>query len=105
VVVAAGTKTAYGQVAGRLSLRHAEAGFELGIRRFGQLLAKVMLVLVLAVLAINVFGAKPPVDALLFAIALAVGFGAGSCCQAVFSLTLSAPAPSGWPSAASLSGG
>jgi Mg2+-importing ATPase len=88
VVVATGTKTAYGQIAGRLSLRPPETGFELGIRQFGQLLTKVMLVLVLAVFAINVFGAKPPVDALLFAIALAVGL-APELLPAIISLTLS----------------
>ncbi|MCX6586868.1 MAG: magnesium-translocating P-type ATPase [Acidobacteria bacterium] len=86
VVVATGTKTAYGQIAGRLSLRPPETGFELGIRQFGQLLTKVMLVLV--VFAINVFGAKPPVDALLFAIALAVGL-APELLPAILSLTLS----------------
>ncbi|MBZ2178998.1 MAG: magnesium-translocating P-type ATPase [Acidobacteria bacterium] len=88
VVVATGTKTAYGQIAGRLSLRPLETGFELGIRQFGQLLTKVMLVLVLVVFAINVFGAKPPVDALLFAIALAVGL-APELLPAILSLTLS----------------
>ncbi|MFN9457978.1 MAG: cation-translocating P-type ATPase, partial [Acidobacteriota bacterium] len=88
VVVATGTKTAYGQIAGRLSLRPPETGFELGIRQFGQLLTKVMLVLVLVVFAINVFGAKPPVDALLFAIALAVGL-APELLPAILSLTLS----------------
>jgi Mg2+-importing ATPase len=88
VVVETGVRTAYGQIADRLSLRPPETGFELGIRQFGYLLTKVMLILVLAVFAINVFGAKPPVESLLFAIALAVGL-APELLPAILSLTLS----------------
>jgi Mg2+-importing ATPase len=43
--------------------------FERGIQRFGYLLTRIMLVMVVVVLAINIFMAKPPIDSLLFALA------------------------------------
>lgn len=73
LVVHTGVATAFGQVAGRLNLRRPETEFERGIRRFGMLLTQVMVVLVLIVFTANVLSFKPPIDALLFAIALAVG--------------------------------
>ncbi|MCE7980132.1 MAG: magnesium-translocating P-type ATPase [Caldilinea sp. CFX5] len=73
VIVQTGTATVFGQIAQRLTLRPPETAFERGIRRFGTLLTQVMLALVLVVFAANVFLAKPAIDALLFAIALAVG--------------------------------
>ncbi|HSL25514.1 MAG TPA: magnesium-translocating P-type ATPase [Acidimicrobiia bacterium] len=73
LVVTTGGRTVYGGVAARLALRPPETAFERGIRQFGYLLTQVMVVLVLVVFAANVFLDKPPVDSLLFAIALAVG--------------------------------
>lgn len=73
VMVQTGVATVFGQIAQRLTLRPPETAFERGIRHFGSLLTQVMLALVLIVFAANVFLAKPPIDALLFAIALAVG--------------------------------
>ncbi len=68
-----GTGTAYGQIADRLNLRPPETEFERGIRHFGLMLTQVMVVLILVVFAMNIVSAKPPIDSLLFAIALAVG--------------------------------
>ncbi len=73
LIIRTGQQTVFGQVAHRLVLRPPETGFERGIRRLGYLLTEVMLVLVLAVFAINVFFHKPVLDSLLFSIALAVG--------------------------------
>jgi Mg2+-importing ATPase len=73
LVVHTGTATAFGQIAGRLTLRPPETEFERGIRRFGYLLTEVMLVLVLIVFAVNVFFHKAVLDSLLFSVALAVG--------------------------------
>jgi Mg2+-importing ATPase len=73
LVVRTGAATAYGQLAGRLRLRPPETAFERGIRQFGMLLTEVMVALVLIVFVANVITFKPPIDALLFAIALAVG--------------------------------
>jgi Mg2+-importing ATPase len=87
LVIETGPRTAYGQIAGRLNLRPPETGFEQGIRKFGYLLTKVMIVLVVSVFAINVFGHKPPIQSLLFAIALAVGL-APELLPAILGITL-----------------
>jgi Mg2+-importing ATPase len=73
LIMRTGADTAFGEIAGRLSLRPPETEFERGIRRFGYLLSQVMMVLVLVVFAVNVFFQRPVVDSLLFSIALAVG--------------------------------
>jgi P-type Mg2+ transporter len=73
LIVQTGTATAFGQIAKKLTLRPPETEFERGIRHLGYLLTEVMLVLVLAVFAANVFFHKPVLDSLLFSIALAVG--------------------------------
>jgi Mg2+-importing ATPase len=73
LVVATGTHTEYGAIARKLTRQPPETEFERGIRRFGYLLTRIILVLVVAVFAANVFLDRPPIDALLFAIALAVG--------------------------------
>jgi Mg2+-importing ATPase len=73
LIMQTGASTAFGQIAGRLSLRPPETEFERGIRRFGYLLTEVMMILVLIVFAVNVFFHKPVLDSLLFSVALAVG--------------------------------
>ena len=73
LIVQTGPHTAFGQIAGRLALRPPETEFERGIRRLGYLLTEVMLILVLVIFAVNVLSQKPPLDSLLFSIALAVG--------------------------------
>lgn len=88
LVVHTGTSTIYGQIAERLTLRPPETEFERGIRHFGYLLTQIMTLLVLVVFAVNVFFAKPVVDSLLFAVALAVGL-APELLPAIISLNLS----------------
>ncbi|MBI3173805.1 MAG: magnesium-translocating P-type ATPase [Chloroflexi bacterium] len=73
LIMETGAKTAFGQIAHRLSLRPPETEFERGIKRLGFLLTEVMLFLVLGIFAFNVFFHKPVLDSLLFSIALAVG--------------------------------
>jgi len=73
LIAQTGNATAYGAIADRLSLSPPETEFERGIRRFGLMLSEVMIVLVLVVFGMNIISAKPPIDAFLFAIALAVG--------------------------------
>ncbi len=73
LITQTGADTAFGQIAERLKLRPPETEFEHGIRRFGYLLTEVMVALVVAAFAINVFLHRPPIESLLFAIALAVG--------------------------------
>ena len=88
LIVQTGMATAFGQVAERLKLRPAETEFERGIRHFGNLLTQVMLVMVVIVLAVNLFLAKPLLDSLLFALALAVGL-TPELLPAIISITLS----------------
>lgn len=73
LVVATGRATAYGAIAGRLGTRAPETELERGLRRFGMLLLVAMLVMIVVVFAANVVLGRPPLDTLLFSIALAVG--------------------------------
>ncbi len=73
MIVATGARTSYGEIARRLTERAPETDFQHGIRAFGLLVARVTLILVVSVLAINVALHRPLLDSLLFAIALAVG--------------------------------
>jgi len=73
LVVATGSRTAFGAIAHRLTLRPPETEFDRGIRRFGYLLTTAMLIMVLVVFAVHMLLGRPPVETLLFAIALAVG--------------------------------
>jgi Mg2+-importing ATPase len=88
LIVRTGTTTVYGSIADQLRLRPPETEFERGIRRYGYLLTQIMLLLVLIVFAANVFLAKPRVESLLFAIALAVGMSP-ELLPAIISVTLS----------------
>jgi P-type Mg2+ transporter len=88
LIVQTGKSTVFGQIAEKLSLHPPETEFERGIQRFGYLLTQVMLVMVIIVLAINIFLKKPPIDSLLFALALAVGL-APELLPAIISITLS----------------
>jgi Mg2+-importing ATPase len=73
LVVKTGAATEFGAVAARLSLRPPETEFDRGIRRFGYLLTSAMLLLVLLVFAAHMLRGRPPVETLLFSVALAVG--------------------------------
>jgi P-type Mg2+ transporter len=88
LIVQTGKTTVFGQVAERLRLRPPETEFERGIRHFGNLLTQVMLVMVVIVLAVNIFLAKPFLDSLLFTLALAVGL-TPELLPAIISVTLS----------------
>jgi Mg2+-importing ATPase len=73
LVEVTGRETAFGRIAHRLALRSPETEFERGVRRFGYLLTIAMLAMVLLVFVAHVFRGRPPVETLLFAVALAVG--------------------------------
>ena len=73
LAVATGRATEYGAIARRLAVRPPEDEFERGIRRFGYLLTSAMLILVLVIFVIHVLHGRPPMETLLFAVALAVG--------------------------------
>jgi Mg2+-importing ATPase len=73
LVVETGPRTAFGQIVSGLALRPPETEFEGGIRKLGNLLTEIMLVMVIFIFALNVFFNKPVLDSLMFSIALAVG--------------------------------
>lgn len=73
IVVATGRDSAYGAIAQRLVRRPPETDFERGLRRFGYVVSLAMLIMVLLVFAVHVLLGRPPIETLLFAIALAVG--------------------------------
>jgi Mg2+-importing ATPase len=73
VVTATGPRTAYGLIAERLIERAPRNDFERGVRSFGLLVGRVILLLVVGVFAVDVALQRPLVESLLFAIALAVG--------------------------------
>jgi len=73
IVTATGKNTVFGDIATRLAKRAPETEFERGTRRFGLLIMKTTILLVLFVLVISVFFHRPRLESLLFAVALAVG--------------------------------
>jgi Mg2+-importing ATPase len=73
LIVNTGRATQFGAIAQRLALRPQEPEFERGLRRFGYLLTIAMLVMILAIFAAHMVSGRPPVETLLFAVALAVG--------------------------------
>jgi Mg2+-importing ATPase len=72
-VVSTGASTEFGDVVAKLAARPPETEFDRGLRHFGLLITRTVLVLVLVLLAVNVAMRKSPFEALLFAVALAVG--------------------------------
>lgn len=88
LVVNTGVRTEFGRIAGRLRLQRPETDFERGIRRFSGLLTEFVLVLTVMVMGINLLLHRPPLESLLFAIALAVGI-TPELLPAIVSFTLS----------------
>jgi Mg2+-importing ATPase len=73
LVARTGERTEFAAIASVIRRQVPETEFARGIRRFGYLMAEIMLVVVLAVFFANVFMHRPPIDSLLFSLALAVG--------------------------------
>lgn len=73
LVIGTGRDTAFGEIAASLETAEAETDFARGVRRFGGMLLRVMLVIVALVLTINQYLGRPIDQSLLFAVALAVG--------------------------------
>jgi P-type Mg2+ transporter len=91
LAVETGRRTAFGAIAARLRTRQPETDFARGVRQFGYLLIRVMVVIVLFVLTANLLLGRPVIESLLFAVALAVGLSP-ELLPAIISVTLSAGA-------------
>jgi Mg2+-importing ATPase len=72
-VVKTGAGTAIGAIADSLTRQPPPTAFEIGTHRFGLLIMRLTILLVLFVLLVNAFMHKPWLDSFLFAVALAVG--------------------------------
>ncbi|ACL63066.1 magnesium-translocating P-type ATPase [Methylobacterium nodulans] len=73
LVAATGRATVFGAAAAALAESAAPSPFQRDLREFGLVVARLTLVLVVAVLALRVALGRPVLDSLLFAVALAVG--------------------------------
>ncbi len=73
LVCRTGRASALGALAGTLAAQRPADAFELGIRRFGLLMLRLTVFLVLFSLAVNVAFHRPWLESLMFALALAVG--------------------------------
>jgi Mg2+-importing ATPase len=73
LVVATGPATAFGDIAAQLSAPPPETEFERGTRHFALLIMRTVLFLVLFVVLASLALHHPPLESLLFAVALAVG--------------------------------
>ncbi len=72
-VVATGPATAFGKIAERLAEKAPETEFERGAKKFGLLIARMVIFLALFVFLVNAALRRDAFESLLFAIALAVG--------------------------------
>lgn len=72
-VVKTGDAAAIGAIAGRIRREPPPTAFETGTRRFGMLIMRMTVLLVLFVLLVNALFHRPWLDSFLFAVALAVG--------------------------------
>ena len=73
LVINTGLRTEFGKIAEHLKFRPPETEFEHGVKQFGYFLMIVTLVLVMGILAINIYFQRPLLDSVLFSLALAVG--------------------------------
>src|SRR3954471_19255210 len=73
LVCRTGAATALGGLAGTLASRRPPDASAVGVRRFGLLILRLTVFLVLFVLAVNALFRRPWLESLLFALALAVG--------------------------------
>ena len=91
LIVKTGKSTEFGRIAEHLDDDEPETDFAQGMRKFGYLLTRVMMVIVVFVLTANLLLDRPIIDSLLFSVALAVGL-TPELLPAIVSVTLSAGA-------------
>ena len=73
IIACTGRDTAFGEIAHRLAARPPETEFGRGIRHFGLMITRVIMLLVLFVLLVNIAFRRPILESFLFSVALAVG--------------------------------
>ena len=80
VICRTGGKTALGDLATSLAEKPPATAFAVGIRRFGMLIMRLTVLMVLFVLVVNISFHRPVLESLMFALALAVGL-TPDCCR------------------------
>ncbi len=73
LVVNTGHGTALGALATSLAQKPPATAFEIGVRRFGMLILRIAVLMVLFVLVVNIAFQRPLLESVMFALALAVG--------------------------------
>jgi Mg2+-importing ATPase len=73
LVFATGERTQFGDIVERLGARPEETEFEHGMHRYGVLILRTVVFLVLFVLVVNIGYGRAALDSLMFSVALAVG--------------------------------
>ena len=73
VVVATGSRTAFGKIAIGLSERQTDTAFQVGLKSFSKLLVRVAAVLTSSIFLVNLALHRPLLEALLFSLAIAIG--------------------------------
>ncbi len=73
VVVFTGIQTEFGKISEELKRKPEDTEFERGVRRFGYLLTRITMVLILIIFLVSVLMHRPLLSSFLFALALAVG--------------------------------
>ena len=73
LVIKTGTSTSIGAIADSISRQPPPTSFEFGTRRFGMLIMRLTVLMVMFVLLVNTSFHKPLLESFLFAVALAVG--------------------------------
>lgn len=88
LIVKTGRGTEFGAIAERLKIHQPETEFARGVRQFGYLLVRLMIIMVVFVLMVNQALGRPVIESLLYAVALAVGISP-ELLPAIVSVTLS----------------
>ncbi len=88
LVVNTGRDTTFGAIAAGLEASAPESDFSRGVRQFGYLLLRVMVIMVVFVLTVNQLLGRPVIESMLYAVALAVGLSP-ELLPAIVSVTLS----------------
>ncbi|MEZ5857278.1 MAG: HAD-IC family P-type ATPase, partial [Hyphomicrobiaceae bacterium] len=91
LIARTGEMTELAAIAKDITTTDQETDFERGVRRFGYLLTRIMMAIVLFVFTVNMMLHRPLIDSMLFAVALAVGL-TPELLPAIVSVTLSAGA-------------
>lgn len=73
LILSTGANTVLGSISTSLAARRPETSFESGVRKFGMMIMRVTLVLVVFAFAVNIAAHRPLLQSLLFGVALAVG--------------------------------